>query len=75
MKANGVDISGYDHFAEVMCLYDAVVHPATTIICLKKYKKTKKETLLEQVQAELAETIEHLKYLDYRMSSLRSYAL
>lgn len=64
LKANGVDISSYDHFAEVMCHYDAVVHPATAIICLKEYKKTKKEALLEQVKDELAEVREHLKHLE-----------
>ena len=33
-------------------------------LCLKEYKKTKKEALLEQVQAELQEVVEHLKHLD-----------
>ena len=64
LKANGVDLNKYDHFSEVMCHLDAVVHPATAIICLKKYKETKKADLLEQVQAELQEVIEHLKHLD-----------
>lgn len=64
LKANGVDIGTYDHFSEVMCHYDAVVHPATAIICLKEYKKTKNEELLEQVKAELAEVKEHLKHLE-----------
>ena len=63
-KANGIDIDKLSHFAEVMCHYDAVVHPATAIICLKQYKKTKKEALLEQVQDELAEVRQHLKHLE-----------
>ena len=64
LKANGIDTSKYDHFAEVMCHYDAVVHPATAIICLNEYKKTSNEDLLEQVKDELAEVREHLKHLE-----------
>jgi hypothetical protein len=64
LRANGVDISAFDHFSEVMCHYDAVVHPATAIICLNGYKKTKNAGLLEQVKAELAEVREHLKHLE-----------
>ncbi|MCK5230830.1 MAG: hypothetical protein KAR13_11225 [Desulfobulbaceae bacterium] len=64
LKANGVDIEKFDHFAEVMCHYDAIVHPATAIICLNEYKKTKNEALLEQIKDELAEVREHLKHLD-----------
>jgi len=64
LKAKGVDTSGFDHFAEVLCHYDAVVHPATAIICLKEYKKTKNGELLEQLKDELAEVREHLKHLE-----------
>ena len=64
LKAKGVDISHFDHFDEVMCHYDAVVHPATAIICFKEYKKTKNEDLLDQVKDELAEVREHLKHLE-----------
>jgi len=64
LKADGVDINRFDHFAEVMCHYDAVVHPATAIICLKEYKKTQKDALLEQVKSELAEVREHLKHIE-----------
>ena len=64
LKSKGIDIESYDHFAEVMCHYDAVVHPATAIICLKEYQKSKNEELLEQVKAELAEVKEHLKHLE-----------
>ena len=63
-KAKGIDTSKFDHFAEVMCHFEAVVHPATAIICLKEYKKTKKDALLEQVQGELQEVVEHLKHLE-----------
>jgi hypothetical protein len=68
LKEQGVDLDKYDHFSEVMCHFDAVVHPATCVICLKQYSKTsdesQREELLEQVQAELEEVREHLKHLE-----------
>jgi hypothetical protein len=64
LKEKGIDIAGMDHFDEAMCHYDAVVHPATAIICLKEYKKTNDETLLDQVKDELAEVKEHLAHLE-----------
>ncbi len=63
-KANGINIDKFGHFAKVMCYTDAVVHPATAIICLKEYKKSKNEDLLEQMKDELAEVREHLKHLE-----------
>ena len=62
-KANGADISGFDHFSEVLSHYDTVIHPATAIICLKQYKVSGDEALLEQVQDELAEVNEHIAHL------------
>jgi len=64
LKKKGIDISAMDHFSEVMCHYDSVVHPVTAIICLKQYMKTNDEDLLAQIKAELAEVKEHIKYLD-----------
>jgi len=64
LKANGINIDKFDHFSKVLCNSDAVVHPATAIICLKEYKKSKNEDLLEQVKDELAEVKEHLKHLE-----------
>ena len=64
LKSNGINIDQFNHFAEVMCHYDAVVHPATAIIALEEYKKNGKKDLLEQVKAELAEAKEHLKHLE-----------
>ena len=63
VKANGADINGFDHFSEVLSHYDTVVHPATAIICLKQYKVSGDEALLEQVQDELAEVNEHIAHL------------
>jgi hypothetical protein len=64
LKGQGVNMDKYDHFSEVMCHYDTVVHPATAIIALNEYKKTNNEDYLEQVKDELAEVIQHLKHLE-----------
>ncbi|MCK5340564.1 MAG: hypothetical protein KAJ60_05790 [Desulfobulbaceae bacterium] len=63
-KAAGIPIDKFSHFDEVMCHYDAVVHPATAVICLKEYKKSQDDDLLEQIKAELEEVIKHLTHLD-----------
>ena len=63
-KAAKIEFESYDHFDEVMCHYDAVVHPATCIICIKAYEKSPKDEYLEQIQDELAEVREHLKHLE-----------
>jgi hypothetical protein len=44
-------------------LYDAVVHPATSYIALKNYKKSKDKALLDQVHAELAEVLHHVSLI------------
>ena len=64
LKSKGIDINVFSHFDEVMSHYDAVVHPATVIICLKEYQKSKNEELLEQMKAELAEVKEHIEHIE-----------
>ncbi len=64
LKKKGIDIEKFDHFDEVMCHYDGVVHPATAIICINKYKKDKNEEHLDQIKDELAEVVEHMKHLE-----------
>ena len=64
LKGKGIDIDKFEHFDEVMCHYDAVVHPATAIICINEYKKDKSEEHLDQIKDELAEVIEHIKHLE-----------
>jgi hypothetical protein len=64
LKSRGIDIMTLDHFSHAMCHYDSVIHPATAIICLQEYKKTKNEEFLDQMKAELAEVMEHMKHLD-----------
>jgi len=68
LKGQGVDIEQFDHFSEVLCHYEAVVHPATCVICLRQYgnasSEDEREELLEQVKGELQEVREHLKHLE-----------
>jgi hypothetical protein len=64
LKKKGIDIEKFEHFDEVMCHYDGVVHPATAIICINQYKKDKNEEHLDQIKDELAEVIEHMKHLE-----------
>ncbi|MFH1076097.1 MAG: hypothetical protein V1753_04545 [Pseudomonadota bacterium] len=63
MKAKGVEISSFDHYSEVMCHYDAVIHPITAAICLKGYKKSSDKEMLEQAKAEIEEVIQHVEKL------------
>ena len=64
LKAKGIDVSKFGHFAKVMCYYDALVHPATVIICLKQYQKSSDQGLLDQAKDELLEVVEHMKHLE-----------
>jgi hypothetical protein len=64
LKSKGIDLNSFSHFDEVMSHYDAIVHPATVIICLKEYEKSKNEELLEQMKAELAEVKEHIEHIE-----------
>jgi hypothetical protein len=64
LKEQGIDIHKFDHYDEVMCHYDAVVHPATCIICLNEYKASKDQGMLEQIKAELSEVRQHIKSLE-----------
>lgn len=61
---NGIDFEAIDHFGAALSHMDAVVHPATTYIALKEYKKTQDGELLEQVKDELSEVLEHLGHIE-----------
>ena len=63
-KSKGVDIEQFNHFAEVLCHYDGIVHPVTALICIKNYEKIKDQNLLDQIKAELDEVIEHMEKLE-----------
>jgi hypothetical protein len=61
---NGIDFDAIDHFSPALSHMDTVVHPATTYIALKEYKKSKDGDLLEQVKDELSEVLEHLDHVE-----------
>ena len=63
LNKNGIDFDAIDHMGAAISHMDTVVHPATTYIALKEYKKTKDEDLLDQVKEELSEVLKHIEHL------------
>ncbi|MEE8431405.1 MAG: hypothetical protein V3S16_09160 [Candidatus Desulfatibia sp.] len=59
---NGIDADSIG-MGQTMSLMDSVIHPATTYIALKEYKKTKDKALLDQVKDELTAVLEHNKMI------------
>jgi hypothetical protein len=64
LKAKGIDISKMDPLGEAMRHLELLVYPVEAIICLKKYKETKDEELLEKIEESLVEARDHLKHLE-----------
>lgn len=62
-KSKGVDPEKFDHFGEMFSLMDSVVHPATSYIALKEYKRTRKADNLARASAELIEVVEHVAHI------------
>jgi len=63
MKAKGYDLDKFDHFGELFSLMDAIIHPATSFISLKEYKRTRNVDYLARASAELSEVIVHVKHI------------
>ena len=63
LKSKGVDPEKIDHFGPMMSLMDSVIHPATSYLLIKEYKKTGNPDLLVRVKAELFEVLEHVKHI------------
>ena len=63
LAAKGVDKDSIDHFGPMMSLMDTVIHPATSYLALKEYKKTGNPDLLQRVKAELVEVLVHLDHI------------
>jgi len=61
LASKGIDKDKIDYFGPVMNLMDTVIHPATSYIALRKYKKTGDASLLGRAKAELAEVLVHLE--------------
>ena len=71
LKSKGIDQDKIDHFGPMMSLMDSVIHPATSYLLLKEYKKTGNRDLLVQVKAELFEVLEHVKHVNTRHDSIQ----
>lgn len=64
LKKKGIDPEKIDHFGPMMSLMDSVIHPATSYLLIKEYKRTGNPDLLARVKAELFEVMEHIKHVD-----------
>lgn len=63
LKSKGIDPEKIDHFGPTMSLMDSVIHPATSYLLIKEYKKTGNADLLARVKGELFEVLEHIKHI------------
>jgi len=61
LKGKGIPADQLEEKSVTGSLMDTVVHPATAIIALNEYKKTKDKKLLQQVHDELEEVIHHVE--------------
>ena len=64
LKKKGIDPEKIDHFGPMMSLMDSVIHPATSYLLIKEYKRTGNPDLLVRVKAELFEVLEHIKHIN-----------
>lgn len=64
LKSKGIDPEKIDHFGPMMSLMDSVIHPATSYLLIKEYKRTGNPDLLVRVKAELFEVLEHVKHVN-----------
>lgn len=63
MRSQGFDLDKLDHFGELFSLMDAMIHPATSYIALKEYKRTRNANFLSRASAELVEVVEHVEHI------------
>lgn len=63
LKSKGIRTAQLEEKSVTGSLMDTVVHPATAIIALKKYKTTKDKALLQQVHDELEEVVHHVEII------------
>lgn len=64
LKKKGIDPETIDHFGPMMSLMDSIIHPATSYLLLKEYKRTGDPDLLSRIRAELLEVLEHVSQLE-----------
>lgn len=63
MRAKGFDLDKLDHFGPLFSLMDSIIHPATSYISLKEYKRTRDTQYLGRASAELIEVVEHVSHI------------
>jgi len=63
MRAQGYDLDKLDHFGSLFSLMDSIIHPATSYISLKEYKRTRDTKYLARASAELIEVVEHVAHI------------
>lgn len=63
LRAHGIDIDKFTQTDVQVNYYDLIVHPATAIIALRKYQEAPDPKLLEKIQAELTEVVNHVEGL------------
>lgn len=64
LRSNGINPEDIDHFGPTMSLMDSVIHPATSYLLIKEYKRTGDADLLARVKGELFEVLEHIKHVE-----------
>ena len=70
LRSKGIDPENIDHFGPTMSLMDSVIHPATSYLLIKEYKKTGDADLLARVKGELFEVLEHIKHVKDKPAQL-----
>lgn len=63
LKSQGVRTEAMEEKSVTGSLMDTVVHPATAIIALRDYRKSKDKKLLKQVNDELEEVVHHVELI------------
>jgi len=63
LKSQGIRTAQLAEKSTTGSLMDTIVHPATAIIALRKYKTTKDKALLQQVHDELEEVVHHVEMI------------
>jgi len=63
MRAKGYDLDKLDHFGPLFSLMDSIIHPATSYLALKEYKRTRNTDFLARASGELIEVVEHVKHI------------
>ena len=64
LKEIGLNFDEIEHFGAALSFMDTVLHPATVVIVLNEYKKTRDPELLDQIKDELSEVLKHIEHVN-----------